>query len=187
MSSEGAEVELLISLDQAPGASPSLRQLLRQAAARTIGPSLSLWHRLTLGATGAESLRANAIVVGVPASRRSHPPLAQAAYLSVETGATLHLVAVRRMLDGDGAVEVRASELAEELRGRGLAVEAHLRSGDPAAALLEVAREVQARLLVVDGSAPMLEHLTSSTWDHVAHHAPCDVLIARWPVRGPDA
>src|SRR5271166_2307615 len=52
MSNQGSEVELHIALEDAPGAAPSLRRLLRDAAARTIDPSVSLWQRLAVARRG---------------------------------------------------------------------------------------------------------------------------------------
>ena len=69
--------------------------------------------------------------------------------------------------------------MTDELRGRGLAAEANLRRGDLAAVLLDVATAERARLIVLDGTAHPLERLMGSAWDHVAHHAPCDVLVIR--------
>jgi RimJ/RimL family protein N-acetyltransferase len=51
--------------------------------------------------------------------------------------------------------------------------------GDLAAALLDAALEHRARLIVIDGSAPSNTRFSFTAWDHVAHHAPCDVLVAR--------
>lgn len=56
--------------------------------------------------------------------------------------------------------------------------------GDKAATLLEAALEQRARVIVIDGSAPSNPFFSFKAWDHVAHHAPCDVLIARARPRG---
>lgn len=51
-----------------------------------------------------------------------------------------------------------------------------------AALLLDAAIETRARLIVVGdtgGDEGIAGRLLGSTWDHVSHHAPCDVLIGR--------
>ena len=176
----GAEVELQIKLDDRGGASPSLHDLLRRVAEESIRPAVSFWHRLATARRPPRQELENAIVVESPASRRSHPPVRRATQLASVSGAAVHLVAARRLLLGEaGEVEAQLHETAEELRGRGLEVDCHLRRGDLAAVLLDVAVDTRARLIVVDGAGPALERLIGSTWDHVAHHAPCDVMIVR--------
>ncbi|MFL5846029.1 MAG: GNAT family N-acetyltransferase [Solirubrobacteraceae bacterium] len=51
--------------------------------------------------------------------------------------------------------------------------------GDLAAALLDAALEQRARMIVIDGYAPANARFSFTAWDHVAHHAPCDVLVVR--------
>jgi nucleotide-binding universal stress UspA family protein len=62
----------------------------------------------------------------------------------------------------------------------GLQATAHVRRGDQAVALLDVATETRARLIVIGprrlgGAGALL----SGTADEVAHRAPCDVLLYR--------
>jgi nucleotide-binding universal stress UspA family protein len=177
----GHEVELQIRLDEERrGAVPSLHGLLRQAAEETIKPAVSFWHRLATGRRPSDQPLENVIVVAAPTTRRSHPPVRRAHELASVSGAAVHLVAARLLLLGEAEeTEAQLDETAEELRGRGLEVECHLRRGDLAAVLLAVAVETRARLIVVDGEAPPFERLLGSTWDHVAHHAPCNVLVVR--------
>ncbi len=80
---------------------------------------------------------------------------------------------------------VQAEELAE--RGRGIAKDAGVGkvvvqaiSGDPASVLLEAANDFDADLIVV-GSKGLTSHahfILGSVASSVAHHAPCDVLVA---------
>lgn len=80
---------------------------------------------------------------------------------------------------------VQAEELAE--RGRKIAKEAGVGkvvvqaiSGDPASVLLEAAKDFDADLIVV-GSKGLTSHahfILGSVASSVAHHAPCDVLVA---------
>ena len=80
---------------------------------------------------------------------------------------------------------VQAEELAE--RGRMIAKDAGVGkvvvqaiSGDPASVLLEAAKDFDADLIVV-GSKGLTSHahfILGSVASSVAHHAPCDVLVA---------
>jgi len=80
---------------------------------------------------------------------------------------------------------VQAEELAE--RGRQIAkgagvgkVVVQAISGDPASVLLEAAKDFDADLIVV-GSKGLTSHahfILGSVASSVAHHAPCDVLVA---------
>ena len=51
-------------------------------------------------------------------------------------------------------------------------------AGTPATLLLETAAAERAWLIVVEGSEQE-GRLLGSAWDHVSHHAPCNVLVAR--------
>ena len=186
VTNNGSEVEVLVALKQEKGAAAPLHHLLRQAAAQTILPSVSFWHRLALGRRAVEEPHSGAIVLASPPSRRASPALAQATDLALSKGSDVHLVAARRpILDQDGEdADVRLEEVAEELRARGLTVHEHSRRGDLAAALLEVAVEQRAMMIVIDGEPADMARVPAAAWDHVAHHAPCDVLVAR-PPRSP--
>jgi nucleotide-binding universal stress UspA family protein len=63
----------------------------------------------------------------------------------------------------------------------GLAVEAFPRQGDPADAILDVAEEQDADLIVVGnkGLTGAERFLLGSVPNKVSHHAPCSVLIIR--------
>jgi nucleotide-binding universal stress UspA family protein len=164
--SQGPQVEVQIDLEGVEGATPPLRELLRRAAERSVAPAVSFLHRLAVGEQAPDGPRENAIVVACATVALDRAkPLAQA------TGAAVHVVGTRD--------EERLAEAVEALRAQGLAAEPHLGRGDLAATLLEVAARERARLLVVDGTRPARERFTLSTWDHVAHHAPCNVLVAR--------
>ena len=180
----GSEVEVLVALEPGQtGAAPGLHSLLRHAAEHAILPSVAFWHRLALGRPASEEPPANAVVVAVTATRRSSPALAQAMDLAIALHSHVHLVAAHHTVLDDSAadLETRLKEIALELRGRGLEVERHTRRGDLAAALLEVAIEQHAVLIAIDGSPAGPGRVPAAAWDHVAHHAPCNVLIARAP------
>lgn len=61
----------------------------------------------------------------------------------------------------------------------GVEVESHAREGDPAGAILGMAREVDADLVVVGnrGMQGMRRLVGGSVPDRVSHHAPCNVMI----------
>ena len=62
-------------------------------------------------------------------------------------------------------------------------VTSHVRRGDAAASLIDVAAERQARLIVVGprGETTAAQLLLGSVSETVAAHAPCDVMIVREP------
>ena len=63
----------------------------------------------------------------------------------------------------------------------GVSVEVHARQGDPADAILDVAEETKADLIVVGnkGMTGARRFLLGSVPNKVSHHAPCSVLIIR--------
>jgi len=71
-----------------------------------------------------------------------------------------------------------ASGLAREA---GIEATGHAREGDPADAILDVAEETGADLIVVGnkGMTGVSRFLLGSVPNKIAHHAPCDVLIVR--------
>lgn len=85
------------------------------------------------------------------------------------------------LLDDRGEVEQRARRAAAEVRAQGIDVRDVVRPGDIAAVVLDVAVEERARLIIVgDSSKPdATARLLGEPWNHISHHAPCSVLIAR--------
>ena len=92
------------------------------------------------------------------------------------------MAALRPLFDDAAAIAGRASTTGEHLRRNGLRVDIHVRRGDMATLLLETAAKERAWLIVVDGAESGEGGLLGSVWDHVSHHAPCNVLIARGEV-----
>jgi len=72
-------------------------------------------------------------------------------------------------------------EAANSLRESGIDVETHAREGDPADAILDVAEEERADLIVVGnkGMTGAKRFLLGSVPNKVSHHAPCSVMIIR--------
>ena len=100
-----------------------------------------------------------------------------------------HRSAPRRGLPSDAlenvvVADADAAEAAGEIvRARGARLVIAPRGPrDLAAQLLDLAHEHRARLVVVADDAEdegVAGRLLGSAWDHVSHHAPCDVLITR--------
>jgi nucleotide-binding universal stress UspA family protein len=78
-------------------------------------------------------------------------------------------------------VDATLSDAAGVIRDAGLEVETFAREGDPADAILDVAEERDADLIVVGnkGMTGARRFLLGSVPNKVSHHAPCSVLIVR--------
>ncbi len=135
------------------------------------------------------------IVVGSDLTARSGAAVHLAADLARAQQAVLHLVTACRPPVVAGAAEVvpvpdhrkmlatarlDLEAMAVNLRKTGLDVETHVCDGEPSHVLCEVARTVGAELIVV-GNRRMQgpARLLGSVPNRVAHHADCNVLIAR--------
>jgi nucleotide-binding universal stress UspA family protein len=136
------------------------------------------------------------IVVGTDGSDTAAQALREACELAKSTGAKLHIVSAyvpiagakvasedRRswMVGPDVQVDSVLNEAAGSVHARGVETESHARKGDPADALLSVADEHEADLIVVGnkGMTGAKRFLLGSVPDKVSHHAPCSVLIVR--------
>jgi nucleotide-binding universal stress UspA family protein len=141
------------------------------------------------------------IVVGTDGSDTAGQAVRQAVDLAKSVGATLELVsayepvpaqrlreerrdmpedlqwAVSPREDVDATLEAAAG-VAREV---GVAVNVYPRQGDPADAILDVAEEQGADLIVVGnkGMTGAKRFLLGSVPNKVSHHAPCSVLIIR--------
>ena len=78
-------------------------------------------------------------------------------------------------------VETTLSAAAEIAHGAGVEVETFSRRGDPADAILDVAEESDADLIIVGnkGMTGAKRFLLGSVPNKVSHHAPCSVMIIR--------
>jgi nucleotide-binding universal stress UspA family protein len=78
-------------------------------------------------------------------------------------------------------VEATLEEACESIGETGVAIETFAREGDPADAILDVAEERGADLIVVGnkGMTGAKRFLLGSVPNKVSHHAPCSVLIIR--------
>jgi nucleotide-binding universal stress UspA family protein len=141
------------------------------------------------------------IVVGTDGSETATQAVHQAVDLAKTTGARIELVSayepvgsqrlreesreapddVQWSINPREDVESTLEEAAETAREASVEVEIHARQGDPADAILDVAEEKSADLIVVGnkGMTGARRFLLGSVPNKVSHHAPCSVLIIR--------
>ena len=141
------------------------------------------------------------IVVGTDGSPTAHEAVRQAAQLAKGLGAKVYIVSayepvsegrlqderqqvpedLQWMVNPLADVEDALKEGADSLQGHGLDVETLARQGDPADAILDVAEEKDADLIVVGnkGMTGAKRFLLGSVPNKVSHHAPCSVMIIR--------
>jgi nucleotide-binding universal stress UspA family protein len=141
------------------------------------------------------------IVVGTDGSDTANQAVRQAVELALAVGASIDLVSAyapvpaqrlseeRRQAPEDlqwaitpredvDATLAAAAVIAQEA---GIGVEVFPRQGDPADAILDVAEERDADLIIVGnkGMTGAKRFLLGSVPNKVSHHAPCSVLIIR--------
>lgn len=141
------------------------------------------------------------IVVGTDGSDTASEAVRQAAGLAKLAGGTLDIVSAYEPVPqsrlreetsevpGDVAFGVGPREdvittleaAAGPVRANGVEVETHAREGEPADAILDVAEERKADLIVVGnkGMTGAKRFLLGSVPNKVSHHAPCSVYIVR--------
>ena len=141
------------------------------------------------------------IVVGTDGSETAKRAVREATELAKHTGASLDLVSafepvpssrlreerLQAPSDIEHAVNPREDvdgilrEAAQEVESAGVKVNTFPRQGEPADAILDVAEEQNADLIVVGnkGMTGAKRFLLGSVPNKVSHHAPCSVLIIR--------
>jgi nucleotide-binding universal stress UspA family protein/GNAT superfamily N-acetyltransferase len=186
----GREVELTVALPD-DGSGRALLDLLRAVAAGTVRPARSLLARLGPSPRPAPvPLRelSNAILVGTDGSPGASLAVERAAALARVWGSTVHLMAAHRPLLDDGKeADDNLAATASYLAERGLNVRTHVRRGDPAASLVDIAGREHVGLVVVGATdrAGATRRVLGSVSDSVAQRAPCNVLIVRDAETGP--
>lgn len=141
------------------------------------------------------------IVVGTDGSETAGEAVRQAADLAKTVGATLEIVSAYEPVPSQRLREERR-EAPEDLqwainpredvdatleaaaalaRNVGVDVNVYPRQGDPADAILDVAEEREADLIVIGnkGMRGAKRFLLGSVPNKISHHAPCSVLIIR--------
>jgi len=143
----------------------------------------------------------SSIVVGTDGSQTARRAVAQAVDLAKGLGASLEIVCayepvspgrlreergtapadMQWMVNAREDVEATLREAAEQAELEGVETVTHARQGDPADAILDVAEERGADLVVVGnrGMTGAKRFLLGSVPNKVSHHAPCSVLIIR--------
>jgi nucleotide-binding universal stress UspA family protein len=141
------------------------------------------------------------IVVGTDGSDTASEAVRQAVELANSLGANLEVVSAfepvpqERLreeaseIPGDVAHAVGPREDVNQVlesaagpaREQGVEVNTHAREGDPADAILDVAEETKADLVIVGnkGMTGARRFLLGSVPNKISHHAPCSVLIVR--------
>ncbi len=141
------------------------------------------------------------MVVGTDGSETAKQAVREATELANAVGAKIHLVSayepvpegrlrqerqdvpddMQWMVNPREDVSSTLEQAADTLREGGLEVETHAREGDPADAILDVAEEKNADLIVVGnkGMSGAKRFLLGSVPNKISHHAPCSVMIIR--------
>jgi nucleotide-binding universal stress UspA family protein len=138
----------------------------------------------------------NAIVVGTDGSPGAEAAIQKVIELAGGSGATVHLVCAYPGRSALERIGMTAKSEPVDLRGVahdvvardehrfddvGLPVEKHVREGDPAHTILDVAEEQHADLIVVGagGAAGHRRTMIGSVAGRLAHHAQASLLIVR--------
>ena len=141
------------------------------------------------------------IVVGTDGSETAQEAVKQATELASTLGAKVFLVSayepvpegrlrderqevpddLQWMVNPREDVESTLKDGAEKVESAGVETETFSREGDPADAILDVAEEKGADLIVVGnkGMTGAKRFLLGSVPNKVSHHAPCSVMIIR--------
>jgi nucleotide-binding universal stress UspA family protein len=141
------------------------------------------------------------IVVGTDGSDTAKEAVRQATELAKVTGSTLDIVSAYEpvssarlreeaqqvpkdlewMVNPREDVDATLETAGEQVKEAGVEVQTFAREGDPADAILDVAEERNAGLIVVGnkGMTGAKRFLLGSVPNKVSHHAPCSVLIIR--------
>jgi nucleotide-binding universal stress UspA family protein len=141
------------------------------------------------------------IVVGTDGSDTAKEAVRQATELAKAVGASVHLVSAYEPI-GEGRLREERQQVPDDMQWMvnpredvdstlkdaggsieeaGVPVEIYAREGDPADAILDVAEEKKADLIVVGnkGMTGAKRFLLGSVPNKVSHHAPCSVMIIR--------
>jgi nucleotide-binding universal stress UspA family protein len=130
------------------------------------------------------------IIVGTDGSETAERAVDRAGAMARAFGATVHVVSVysddRTPLVGAGRQGDRAhaqqsiDRAQKRLADQGVESEAHLSNQEAGRALVEIADEQGAQMIVV-GNRGMTgaKRVLGSVPNHVSHHAHCDVVIVR--------
>ena len=143
----------------------------------------------------------DSIVVGTDGSSTAGEAVRQATELATQVGAAVHLVSayepvpegrlrderqqvpddMQWMINPREDVDNVLKDAADSIEKAGVKVETYAREGDPADAILDVAEEQNADLIVVGnkGMTGAKRFLLGSVPNKISHPAPCSVMIIR--------
>jgi nucleotide-binding universal stress UspA family protein len=141
------------------------------------------------------------IVVGTDGSETARQAVREATELAKQTGASLDVVSafepvpssrlreerlqapsdIEHAVNPQEDVNAILAEVDRDVADSGVKVRTFARQGEPADAILDVAEEENADLIVVGnkGMTGAKRFLLGSVPNKVSHHAPCSVLIVR--------
>ena len=143
----------------------------------------------------------SSIVLGTDGSETANKAVSEAAELAKQVGASVYLVSAYEPVSNQRLreesrdvpkdmqwtvnpkedVEATLEEAAEVIKDAGVKVDTFARQGDPADAILDVAEEKGADLIIVGnrGMTGAKRFVLGSVPNKISHHAPCSVLIIR--------
>jgi nucleotide-binding universal stress UspA family protein/RimJ/RimL family protein N-acetyltransferase len=185
--SDDGGVELVIELPPKRGMGARLARALRAAAAGSLVPAKTLADRVAVGVRSSPhppvqpDRPIRTIVVGAGGSEPGAKALGVALRLAAVLGAALHVVSAYGSPQVPSDAEAVLAAAARSARAEGLEVVTYARCDDPAEALIAVAQEQDADLLVVgsSGMSRASRSLLGSVPNKVFNRAPCSVLIVR--------
>ena len=125
------------------------------------------------------------IVAGTDGSTRAKLAVDKAGELAQALGASVHVVCVPSALSGHDsspltAAEHIVAEAGERLRSWGITVQTHVPHGDAAPALVAVAEQEHAQMIVLGNKGMTgIRRAVGSLPNRVSHDARCGVLIVR--------
>ncbi|MGH2882653.1 MAG: universal stress protein, partial [Solirubrobacteraceae bacterium] len=125
---------------------------------------------------------ANVIVAHAHRADGTGPAIAVAGGLAAARDAHVHLVESYWPVVSDrDEIDRRLAAAADELRRQGVGVSTHLIGGDTADAVIDVAEQNNAALIVIDprAASAVTPWRAYSLPARVCARAPCDVLLAR--------
>ncbi|MBV9808977.1 MAG: GNAT family N-acetyltransferase [Solirubrobacterales bacterium] len=182
----GSQVELDIALPPPEERNVPLRAVLSGVARGVLTPAISMWRQVADFAyrrrAAGVTEPANVIVAHAYEAESDAPALEAAAGLAAARNAHVHLVeSYWPLLSDREAIDRRLSAAADEVRRCGVGVSTHLIGGDTVDAVIDVAEQTEAALIVIDSRAvsAVTPWRAYSLPARMCARAPCDVLIAR--------
>jgi nucleotide-binding universal stress UspA family protein len=180
-------VELVIELPAERGMGAQLVRALRAAAAGDLRPAYALAERVAVGVESSSPAPVPAarpirtIVAGADGTETGGKAVGMALRLAADLGARLHVVSAYGGLQAPADADAVLAAATRAARAEGLEAVTHARRDDATEALLAVAEEQDADLLVVgsSGTSRASWFLSDSVPSKLSQHGPCSVLIVR--------